>query len=106
MRRVKRQALAVGGQQGIELTQRRACACGDNQLTRLVSQHAGQRRGIELLALQRLAIEILAAATANAQRGTGSRGRAHPVGNQFNSVGVWLHGRNGKPRGPAGSGFF
>ena len=76
------QALAALGQHGFEFCQRRASAHRDHQFTRLVTRDAGQWGRVEQVAGRRLAIKILAAAAANAQRAAGCDGGTHLFGDQ------------------------
>ena len=56
-----------------------------HQFARLVADDAGQRPGVEQLALQRLAVEVFAAAATDAQRGAVGSGGAHAFGDVLQS---------------------
>ena len=75
MGRLEGQVLAVLGQQRLQFSQRGAGQRRHHQFTGLVAADAAQRPGIEDLPLQLLAVEVLAAAPADAQhRAIGQRG--------------------------------
>ena len=79
MRWLKRQTLAVGGEQGLQLQQRCTCSGGHHQLARLITDDACQRGGVEQLAFKGLGIKIFATPTPNAQGGSGGDSAAHAV---------------------------
>ena len=79
VRWLERQALALGGQRGFQLGQRCACQHGDDQLAGFVADDASERAGVQQLALQLQAIEVLAATAANAQRGLVMGGGANAL---------------------------
>ena len=90
VRRLKRQALPVLGQQRFDFGQRRTGAGGDHQLARLVADDAAVGARIELLALQRhAAMKVLAAPATDTQRRLACSGIAHAVNhvmqNRFHS---------------------
>ena len=78
VRRLESQALALAGQCCLQLGQRRAGANGHHQLAGLVADDTAERARGQRLALQTQAVEVLAAAAADAQRGlvTGSGANA------------------------------
>ncbi|MNN90162.1 hypothetical protein D3C81_2080670 [compost metagenome] len=80
MRRIKRQALAVLGQQGLQFGQRSARACGHYQFAGLIADHAEQRPGVEKLTGQGRCMKVLAATTAQAQRSLVGKGGAYALG--------------------------
>ena len=67
-RRLEGQELASRRQRRFDFGQRRAAARGDDQFGRLVADDAAVAARIEHLARQRAAVEVLAAAAADAQR--------------------------------------
>ena len=69
MGRFKRQTLIFFSQDSFQLRQRRASTHGDDQLTRLVARDTRQTRGVQNLALQRLAVKVFGATATNAERG-------------------------------------
>ena len=79
MRGFKGQALALFGQHGLQLGQRGASAHGDDQLAGLVAHDAAQHPGVEHLAVQRQAMEVLGAPATDAQRGLVGGGSAHAL---------------------------
>jgi len=76
MRRLERQALPALGQSRLELRQRRAGQRRDHQLGGLVAGDPGQRRRLQQLAFETLAVKVLAAAAADAQWGAAFGGGA------------------------------
>ena len=80
MRWFKRQALAALCQYRFQFGHGCATAHGDHQLGGLVAGDAGERAHVQHLALQRLAVKVFAAATADAQRGAVGSGRLNAVG--------------------------
>ena len=80
MRRIERQALAVVGEQRLQLGQRSAGTRGHDQLAGLVADHAPQFAGVDDLPGQRSRMKVLAAAAAQAQRGLVGNGGAHALG--------------------------
>src|SRR5438132_3862068 len=77
MRRLEGQHLALGGERALDLGEARACAHREHELLGLVRDDARVRRHVERIALARLAVEILAAAAADAQRLLARRMLAH-----------------------------
>ena len=73
------QALALVGQCGFQLGQRRAAAGGDDQLAGFIAEDARVGPGVQHLALQRGPPEILAAAPAQAQGAAVRGGRTHGI---------------------------
>jgi hypothetical protein len=79
VRRLKRQALALAGEQRLQLGQRRTCLHRDDQLARLITDHAAQARDIQHLALQRFTVKVLAAAAPDAKRCAAGSGLADAI---------------------------
>ncbi len=79
MRRLEREHLALRGHRGLELGQGRARPRGDDELRGIVVDDARARGGVEHLARGGLAVEILRAAAANAQRLRRRRGGANAL---------------------------
>ncbi|MCY1512942.1 hypothetical protein D9M68_474220 [compost metagenome] len=80
--RLERQALALFSKRGLELGQRRAGTHGDDQFAGFVARDASERAQVEQLeqlAIRRLAVEVLGAAAAQAQRRGIGRGGAHAL---------------------------
>src|SRR6185369_17661968 len=80
VRRLEGQALAAFGQYRFQLGQRSARTRGDDEFGRLVAGDAGERRGFQQFALQLFAVEILAAAAADAQQRASVAGGADAPG--------------------------
>src|SRR5262249_43605401 len=78
MRRLERQELVVLPERLLEIDERSAAARGHHQLGRLVADDAGIAARVEDLAARRVAVEVLAAAAAQAERGAARRGLANP----------------------------
>ena len=75
VRGLKRQVLALCGEHRFQLSQWRTGAHGHHQLAGLITDDTLQAAGVQHVALQRLAVKVLAAATTNAQwLGSGSSG--------------------------------
>ena len=91
MRWFKRQALTLRRQQRFEFNQRSTGTCGHDQFARLVAVHTRQRRRVEQLAMCDVSVKILAAAAANAQRGTVSRRTAHALCHGGNHLGSCIN---------------
>ena len=80
VRRLEGQALAVFGERGLQFGQRGAGAHRDHQLAGLVAGDAGEGAGVQYGAVQGLAVEILGAAAADAQRLAAGCGGADALG--------------------------
>ena len=79
VRRLEGQRLALFGQSGLQLDQGRAATGGDDKLAGLVADDALVAAGVEHLALQGSAPEILGATTAQAKLAAVGRGRTNGV---------------------------
>ena len=79
VRRLEGQRLALFGQSGLQLDQGRAASGGDDQLAGLVADDALVAAGVEHLALQGCAPEVLGATTAKAKLAAVGRGRTNGV---------------------------
>ena len=79
VRRLKRQALTVGGQGRLEFRQRRTATGGDKEFTRLVADDAAVAPRVQDFARQWRAPKIFATTAAQAQLATVGRGGAHGV---------------------------
>ena len=79
VRWLKRQALTVGGQSGLQLGQRRASTGGDEELARLVADDAAVAPRVQDFARQGRAPKVFAATAAQAQLAAVGRGGAHGV---------------------------
>ncbi|ABA49505.1 hypothetical protein BURPS1710b_3344 [Burkholderia pseudomallei 1710b] len=91
MRRLERQHLAALGERRLELGERRARARGDDELGRVVRHDAVMRARIEDFPVERLAVPVLRAAAAYAQRAAARRGVADARGPACDDV-VLFHG--------------
>ena len=80
VRRLKGQALALGGQCGLQLGQGCARAGGDDQLAGLVAGDARQRARVQHVAAQRTAMEVFGAPAPDAQGSLVGNGGAHALG--------------------------
>ena len=96
MRWLKRQALAVGRKQGLQLKQGRTRPGGDNQLAGLITDYARKRSGVQQLALQGLGIKVFAAPAPNAQGGAGGSSTAHAVDKKGRGITDLRHKLDGK----------
>jgi hypothetical protein len=91
MRRLEGQHLALFGQHRFEFRQPRAGARRHHQLGRIKGDDAGMPGRAEQFALRRVAVEILAAAAANAQRRLVHRRGKHALAEFFSPVThLWL----------------
>jgi hypothetical protein len=75
--RFERQHLVLLGEQRLDVGERGAGAGGQHQFLGLILDHARQRARVEDLALDRVAVETLAAAALNHQRGAVGMGCAN-----------------------------
>ncbi len=80
MRRLEGEHLAAFAHRRLDFREPRAATRGDHQLRGLVGDDAAVAAGIEHLAFERLAVKILGAAAAQAQRAPGAARRAYRLG--------------------------
>ena len=90
-RRLKGQVLALRRQRGLDLGQWRTGSGSKHQLARFVTQDAAQRRRRQHLAVQPLAVKILAAQAPDTQRLARLGGGAHAFGQALRGV-FQVHG--------------